>query len=146
MTTQSTSQYSFAIHLFTHVQHFLYIIGFSILPKDTSACTLGETGIELPTLWLVDDLLFLLYHSCPETMYPSGLNDELVQYNGWQEQVYSVFFKSAQVDFHPLVWETEREREGWLWSQCFSVIHKIVCIHERSWSVVPSCDCERLLL
>ncbi|CAB1446262.1 unnamed protein product [Pleuronectes platessa] len=35
------------------------ILGFHTLSKDTSAFRMGETGIELPTLWLVDNLLCL---------------------------------------------------------------------------------------
>ena len=37
--------------------------GFSILPKDTSACRWGRLGIELPTFWLEDD------RSTPEPRY-----------------------------------------------------------------------------
>ena len=39
--------------------------GLSILPKDTSTYGLDELGIEPPIFRLVDDLLYLVKHSCP---------------------------------------------------------------------------------
>ena len=35
-------------------------LGFSILPKDTSACGMGETGMKPQSHWLVEDPLYLL--------------------------------------------------------------------------------------
>ena len=39
--------------------------GSSFLPKDTSASGIGTTGIEQPSCWLVDDLLFPLEPQAP---------------------------------------------------------------------------------
>ena len=74
MTTQSASQYSFAIDTFIkwiHVEHFPCHtslthywqhsrdnLAYSILPEDTLAREMGWTGFELPTLWLVYDPLW----------------------------------------------------------------------------------------
>ena len=63
LTTQSTLQYSFAIHTQIHTVHLLAALFWSmrgnlwvsILPKDTSACGWGRLGIELPTFWLEDE-------------------------------------------------------------------------------------------
>ena len=57
MTTQISLQYSFT---FTHSYSASISTsmrgnsGFSILPKDTSACRLGKLGIEMPTFRLED--------------------------------------------------------------------------------------------
>ncbi|XP_067467834.1 large proline-rich protein BAG6 isoform X2 [Thunnus thynnus] len=48
-------------------------LGFSILAKDTSTCGLEELGIELPIFQLVDNLLYLLSHSCPNNSRLSAI-------------------------------------------------------------------------
>ena len=40
-------------------------LGLSILLKDTSACAMEETGIKLPTLWIVDGPLYILRVQLP---------------------------------------------------------------------------------
>lgn len=45
--------------------------GFGILPKDTLACKLGESGIDPP----VDDLLYHLNHSCLNVTWMLGVFD-----------------------------------------------------------------------
>lgn len=40
-------------------------LGFGVLLKDTSTCSLVEAGIEPPTFWLVDDRLYFLSHNRP---------------------------------------------------------------------------------
>ena len=70
MTTQSTLQYSFT---FTHsysasIRRTLLFYGghsgFSIFPKDTSACRWVRLGIKLPNFRLGDD------HSTPQPQPP----------------------------------------------------------------------------
>ena len=74
MTTQSALQYSFTFTQ-SHTHSYSASIsstllfyegnsGFSILPKDTSACRFGRLGIELPTFRLEDD------HSTPQPQPP----------------------------------------------------------------------------
>ena len=43
-------------------------LGLSVLPKDTSTCGLEEPGIAPPIFQLVDDLLYVLSHSCPDSV------------------------------------------------------------------------------
>ena len=58
MTTQSALQYSIGQSpLHTNI-HTVQCLGLSILPKDTLASRMWETGIETPTFWLVDDPSF----------------------------------------------------------------------------------------
>lgn len=45
---------------FTHRGYIGGILGFSILPKDTSTCRLEEPGFEPPTFRLVGNPLYLL--------------------------------------------------------------------------------------
>ena len=96
-----------------------YNLGFQYLAQGHFGMQIGGDGD-----WTANPLVSGWPALSPVPQLPrnnADLNDELVQYNGRQEQVYSVFFnlaKSAQVDLHPLVWETEREIEFFL------VIHK----------------------
>ena len=48
---------------FSHHTSHMGNLGLSILPKDTLAHRIGETGIEPPTMWLVNNLLYLLSHT-----------------------------------------------------------------------------------
>ncbi len=76
-SSRSITQSAFTIKSQPACQHLIHThshtsgaaigskLGFSILPKDTSTCRPEESGIEPPTVWLVDVPLYLLGRSRP---------------------------------------------------------------------------------
>jgi len=74
LPVQSATQYFYA-HPFTHTHTHTHTGGAAHLeqfrvqyPAQRTHQLLVEPGIEPPTFWLVDDLLYLLNHSCPSVL------------------------------------------------------------------------------
>ena len=77
-------------------------LGFSILPKDTSACRMGKTGFEPPTFWLGESLFlwgegfFLLFSPCIPIRIPGILHHEAIVLKLWIFMKLNLYWDEAE--------------------------------------------------
>lgn len=89
LTTQSRIQYK--SHSYTEGRAIRGHLGWSVLPKDMSACELGEAGIGPPTFSLVGGRLYVLSQSMSKMSKANGVLSVDDAYFLWMKTSFDFF-------------------------------------------------------
>ena len=109
----------------------------SILPKDTSTCRHGKSGIELPVFPLVGEPMYLLSRSCLKYLTQNGLAQNLKKYLHFPQRTNSKTFDDLVILFSltaiiiisicPILWlMTQYKLTTFSWASvelCFQCYH-----------------------